>query len=135
MAQLDDYREIVGNEVIYSLYQKMRKLYGKHLLHINSTYIGGGVAEMLSAIVPMMNEIGIEAGWRTVHGLKIKPAKQFYLGIHNTNFFSFRFYHGPNTAGQFIFHRQSTVKKRNHFLFGTTGKGYPKEDLGDTGSG
>ncbi len=68
MAQLDDYREIVGNDVIYSLYQKMRKLYGKNLLHINSTYIGGGVAEMLSAIVPMMNEIGLESGWRTVHG-------------------------------------------------------------------
>lgn len=68
MAQLDDYREIVGNDVIYSLYQKMRKLYGKNLLHINSTYIGGGVAEMLSAIVPMMNEIGLESGWRTIHG-------------------------------------------------------------------
>ena len=68
MAKLDDYRAIVGDDVIYSIYSKMRKLYGKHILNINSTYIGGGVAEILSSLVPLMNEIGINAGWRTVHG-------------------------------------------------------------------
>ncbi len=46
----------------------MRNLYGKHVLNINSTYIGGGVAEILSSLVPLMNDVGMEAGWRTVHG-------------------------------------------------------------------
>ena len=47
---------------------KARKLYGKNILHINSTYQGGGVAELLNSLVPLMNDIGINAGWRTFHG-------------------------------------------------------------------
>jgi trehalose synthase len=68
MTQLEDYREIVGDEVYLSIYRKMRHLYGKHVLNINSTYIGGGVAEILSSMVPLMNDVGLNAGWRTVHG-------------------------------------------------------------------
>ena len=68
MIRLDDYRELIGDEVYYSINNKMRKLYGKHILHVNSTYTGGGVAEILSSLVPLMNDVGLEAGWRTVHG-------------------------------------------------------------------
>ena len=68
MVRLEDYREIVGEKVITEVFTKMRKLYGKHVLHINSTYSGGGVAEMLSSFVPLMNDVGLDAGWRTVHG-------------------------------------------------------------------
>ena len=68
MIKLDNYREIVGDKVFSIVYRKMRKLYGKHMLHINSTYIGGGVAEILSSLVPLMNDVGLDAGWRTIHG-------------------------------------------------------------------
>ena len=68
MIKLDNYREIVGDKVFSIVYRKMRRLYGKHMLHINSTYIGGGVAEILSSLVPLMNDVGLVAGWRTVHG-------------------------------------------------------------------
>jgi len=68
MRSVEDYRKIVGDGAISSIYKKARKLYGKHIVNINSTYQGGGVAEMLSSIVPLMNEIGIEAGWRILHG-------------------------------------------------------------------
>lgn len=68
MRSLKDYREIVGDEVIYTIYKKARRLYGKRVLHINSTYYGGGVAEILSSLVPLMNNIGIEADWRILHG-------------------------------------------------------------------
>ncbi len=68
MVRLEDYRKIVGEKVITEVFTKMRKLYGKHVLHINSTYSGGGVAEMLSSFVPLMNDVGLDAGWRTVHG-------------------------------------------------------------------
>ena len=68
MIRLEDYREIVGDEVYYTIYNKMRTLYGKHILHFNSTYTGGGVAEILSSLVPLMNDVGLDAGWRTVHG-------------------------------------------------------------------
>jgi trehalose synthase len=65
---LEDYRSIVGDKVIASIYRKARGLYGKHILHINSTYQGGGVAEMLQTLVPLMNDIGINTGWRILHG-------------------------------------------------------------------
>jgi len=68
MRSLEDYREIVGDEVIYSIYRKARKLYGRRVLHINSTYYGGGVAEILTSLVPLMNDTGIEADWRILHG-------------------------------------------------------------------
>lgn len=68
MLSLEDYRGIVGDEFITSIYRKARSLYGAHVLHINSTSQGGGVAEMLSSLVPLLNDVGIAAGWRILHG-------------------------------------------------------------------
>lgn len=68
MQGLEDYREIVGDEVISEIYRKVRPLYGKHILHINSTYHGGGVAEILNSKVPLMNDAGVDAGWRILPG-------------------------------------------------------------------
>ncbi len=68
MVKLEDYRDIIGDEMFYSVYSKMRKLYGKTIVNINSTYIGGGVAEILQSLVPLQNDVGLESGWRTIHG-------------------------------------------------------------------
>lgn len=68
MYHLEDYREIAGGEAISAIYKKARKLYGSRVVHINSTYYGGGVAEILTSLVPLMNNVGIEAGWRILHG-------------------------------------------------------------------
>lgn len=65
---LNDYREIVGDDAIGKIYHKARKLRGKTVVHVNSTYYGGGVAEILSGIVPLMNDVGIAAGWRMMRG-------------------------------------------------------------------
>ena len=68
MKKLTDYRHIVGEKVITDIYKKTRKLYGKPILHINSTYMGGGVAEILNSLVPLMNDVGLNAGWRIIRG-------------------------------------------------------------------
>jgi trehalose synthase len=68
MHCLEDYREIVGLKVIGEIHKKASKLYGKHILHINSTYQGGGVAEILNSFIPLMNDIGIDTGWRILPG-------------------------------------------------------------------
>jgi len=68
MRNLSDYRKIVGDKVISEIYKRARKLYGKRILHINSTYLGGGVAEILNSLVPLMNDVGIDAGWRIIRG-------------------------------------------------------------------
>jgi trehalose synthase len=68
MITLENYRDTVGDKVITQIYRMARKLYDKHIIHLNSTYQGGGVAEILGSLVPLMNDTGIDAGWRILHG-------------------------------------------------------------------
>ena len=68
MRVLNDFREITGDKIISDLYKKARPLYGKRIIHINSTFYGGGVAEILNSLVPLMNDVGLDAGWRIIRG-------------------------------------------------------------------
>jgi trehalose synthase len=68
MDTVTSYREIVGDDALSAIYRKARKLYGKHILHLNSTYQGGGVAEILVSFLPLANDAGINMGWRILHG-------------------------------------------------------------------
>jgi len=68
MLRLEQFRHIVPDEKIAEIYKRARGLYGKHVMHINATYQGGGVAEMLYPLVLLMNDVGINAGWRILHG-------------------------------------------------------------------
>mgnify|MGYP001197226565 FL=1 len=65
---IDDYRQLVGDEIVHTIFNKARKVANKHIVHINSTYQGGGVAEMLASLVSLMNDVGIFTGWRILHG-------------------------------------------------------------------
>jgi trehalose synthase len=65
---LDEYAKIVGYDVINQLCQIAQPLKGLKILHINSTKLGGGVAEILFKMVPLMQEIGIDAKWSTIEG-------------------------------------------------------------------
>ncbi len=68
MKSLDDYLPIVGEKIIGNIYQKAHRLANKHIVHINSTAHGGGVAEILNSLVILMNDIGIDTGWRVLLG-------------------------------------------------------------------
>ena len=68
MLSLEDFRHIVPDETLAEIYARARGLYGKHIIHINSTYQGGGVAEILYSLVLLMNDVGINTGWRILHG-------------------------------------------------------------------
>lgn len=68
MLRVEDFRKIVPDKELAEIYARARKLYGKHIVHINSTYQGGGVAEILYPLVLLMNDVGIDAGWRILHG-------------------------------------------------------------------
>ncbi|MFP4589699.1 MAG: glycosyltransferase [Candidatus Acetothermia bacterium] len=68
MKRIEDYRPVVGDEVIANIFRKTRKLYGKKILHVNSTYQGGGVAEILDKMVPLMSDLGLAVDWRILHG-------------------------------------------------------------------
>src|SRR5450756_680107 len=68
MRALEDYRPIVGDVVVADIHQKARRLYGKRVINVNSTYYGGGVAELLNSLVPLENDVGLDADWRILRG-------------------------------------------------------------------
>ena len=67
---LDQYAQVVGNDVIDHLRQLASPLKGTKILHINSTKQGGGVAEILDRLIPLKRELGIEAEWEIITGDK-----------------------------------------------------------------
>lgn len=68
MIKLTDYEDVAGPAAIRRIKKKAKVLEGKHVVHINSTYEGGGVAEILDSLIPLLNDLGINAGWRIFHG-------------------------------------------------------------------
>jgi trehalose synthase len=68
MKSIDDYLPIVGEKIIGNIHQKAHLLINKHIVHINSTAHGGGVAEILNNLVVLFNDIGVDSGWRVLIG-------------------------------------------------------------------
>jgi trehalose synthase len=65
---LEKYRQIVGDEAIEEIYELAEPLRGARVLHVNATAFGGGVAEMLQTLVPLMRDAGLDAEWRVIEG-------------------------------------------------------------------
>jgi len=65
---IEQYRGIVGDEVLEEIYSLADELKGARVAHINSTAHGGGVAEMLYSLVPLFSSVGLEAEWRLIEG-------------------------------------------------------------------
>lgn len=82
--RLVDYREFVDESKISEIYRKGSKLSKFHILHINSTYYGGGVAEILRNMTLLMNEIGVDLGWRAMIGSPdfFRVTKKFHNSLH-----------------------------------------------------
>lgn len=68
MSKLADYGEFVGDEMVQRIAQKAREIAHLHVTHVSSTYYGGGVAELLSSLSLLMNDVGIKTGWRVIQG-------------------------------------------------------------------
>jgi trehalose synthase len=67
-ARLDDYRSIIGHANLDSLHFLARDLKGKTIKMVNSTAVGGGVAEMLNCLVPMLTELEVTTHWDVITG-------------------------------------------------------------------
>ncbi len=68
IPNLNSYKKIIGSEKIKAIRQSAENLQDKHVVHINATSMGGGVAEILNSLVFLMNDIGIDTGWRVILG-------------------------------------------------------------------
>ena len=81
MANIEEYIPIVGQPIIDDLRLLAEKLKGKVIQQVNSTAVGGGVAEILSRMVPLLKELGIDTRWDVIKG-----GEQFFevtKKIHN----------------------------------------------------
>ncbi len=68
MVSIEEYIPIVGQSTFDELQFLARKLNGKRMQHVNSTAVGGGVAEILTRMIPLLNQLGVKADWDVVKG-------------------------------------------------------------------
>src|SRR6266540_2626868 len=68
ITQIEDYEPLVGAEVIQRIRQKAAQLKGLRVANFNSTYYGGGVAEIISSLTLLMNSLELRAEWRVIQG-------------------------------------------------------------------
>jgi len=65
---LESYAAVAGNDVIHHLRQLAESLKGARVVHVNSTREGGGVAEILRKLVPLMESLGLNVSWEVMRG-------------------------------------------------------------------
>lgn len=68
MSKIDDYSPVVGGSTIEELFLLAERFKGKTVQHINSTSVGGGVAEILTRIMPLLRDLGVNAWWDVIKG-------------------------------------------------------------------
>jgi trehalose synthase len=66
--RVEDYERFIGAEAVERILGKAGSLQDRHVVHINSTYYGGGVAEILLSLTLLMNNMGVRTGWRIIQG-------------------------------------------------------------------
>ncbi|HET7893340.1 MAG TPA: glycosyltransferase [Candidatus Sulfotelmatobacter sp.] len=86
--RLDDYRDIIGQAQVDALRYLARDLKGKSIKMVNSTAVGGGVAEMLNRLVPLLSELAVPTRWDVITGGNdfFEVTKAFHNALHGANF-------------------------------------------------
>lgn len=83
-VSLSDYQEVVGPGVIEELKVLSDHVSRRRIQHVNSTSVGGGVAEILTRLVPLLRELGIDATWDVIKGDQAfyNVTKAFHNALH-----------------------------------------------------
>src|SRR6059036_548932 len=68
ITQIEDYEPLIGSENVDRVREKARKFEGLRVANFNSTYYGGGVAEIISSLTLLMNSLGLRTEWRVIQG-------------------------------------------------------------------
>src|SRR3979411_2603427 len=85
---LDDYQTIVGTAELDELRFLARELQGKTMKRVNSTAVGGGVAEMLNRLVPLLSELEVPTHWEVITGGNdfFEITKAFHNALHGADY-------------------------------------------------
>ena len=87
VKKITDYEPIVGKSTIEELKLLSERLKGKTIQNVNSARVGGGVAEILSRAVPLLNELGVDARWDVIKGSEeyFKVTKKIHNALHGSS--------------------------------------------------
>ena len=83
---LAQYADTAGSSVVDHLRQLAAPLKGLRVVHVNSTRVGGGVAEILAKLIPLKQELGIDATWEVISGDDgfFRTTKTFHNALQGT---------------------------------------------------
>lgn len=81
---LSDYEAIAGRSAVEELRLLSARLSGKVIQNVNSTFSGGGVAEILSRMMPLLEQLGVDARWNVIKGSEpfFHVTKKFHNALH-----------------------------------------------------
>ncbi len=85
---LADYRSIVRRELYDEVVALGERLRGKRVLHVSATSFGGGVAEILYTLVPLMRDVGLDAEWDIMFGSEpfFNVTKSFHNALQGAEY-------------------------------------------------
>ncbi len=80
---LADYQSIIFKDLMTEIRELAAPLQGRRVLHVNATSFGGGVAEILYTLLPLMNDVGLQAEWQvlTADNEFFNVTKSFHNGL------------------------------------------------------
>jgi trehalose synthase len=81
---LEDYAAVAGKGVVEELRLLGDRLSGLRVVNVNSTRLGGGVAEILNRLVPLLNEVGVDTRWEVMTGTEefFDLTKRLHNALH-----------------------------------------------------
>lgn len=84
MVKIEEYVPIIGQSVVDDLRLIAAKLQGRSIQQLNSTAVGGGVAEILNRMVPLLQELGVNTKWDVIKGGEkfFDVTKKFHNALH-----------------------------------------------------
>jgi trehalose synthase len=105
---LDEYAPLLGEPEVEELRALAKPLRGKKVQMVNSTAVGGGVAEILNRLIPLAEELELDIHWDVMKGGMdfFEVTKAFHNALHGGTYAS--------NAEHFAIFREYNV--RNHEL-------------------
>jgi trehalose synthase len=84
LASIRDYADVVGESVIEELFILADRFGDRTVQNVNSTAVGGGVAEILNRMVPLLNELGVTTTWDVIKGGEhfFQVTKKLHNALH-----------------------------------------------------
>ena len=68
MIAVDDYRRVAPPGAVDIILRLAEHVRGRRFLHVSGGRFGGGAAEILQPLVPMLSDLGIDAAWEITGG-------------------------------------------------------------------